>query len=114
MGTKDFSDWNGRKRKEAVRPAPVRDKWLRGAGKKEKVGIKTMVDRYKSNLRDLALYWKWRRESQVRRRELTDRQRRSEYIPNWSESVRWRIKKLRALQAEYQALGVYERVRGML
>lgn len=111
MGQKDFTDWNGRKRKEIVRPAPVRDvQTRRRAGKKVVVGIKTKADRYRAALSELARYWTWRRERWMQVKKW-NKSSLNEWWPDWSGSVRERIKKLRQLKNEYQRDGSWERVR---
>lgn len=47
MGNKDFSDWNGRKRKLIVRPVIQPVKHIR-AGKQPKPSFQTLVNRYKA------------------------------------------------------------------
>lgn len=116
MGNKDFTDWNGRKRKEVVRPMPERANEHRRTGKKEKVGLKTKVDRYKSLLKDLAQYKKWHREYWERRRECESRQVISPHYKStmwgssWISSIRRLVKKLRGLKEQYRRDGTLEQV----
>lgn len=46
MGQKDFTDWNGEKRKQILRPSREHLRLGRRLGKKEIVGLKTKADRY--------------------------------------------------------------------
>lgn len=110
MSQKDFTDWGGRKRKEVVRPAPERPVLLtRKGGKKDRVGIKTKVDRYKQTLLDFQDGMKWRRKYWAARRE------RGGESCGWSRWGSWRIKgairRFRRLNAEYMKDGSLVRVR---
>jgi len=104
MGNKDFTDWNGQKRKELVRPKPVREKWLRGGGKKEKVGFKTMVDRYKAELTRVR-EWLGRRKRHRGRFGGSGLNRWW-----WNHAVLDQIKDLRRIKEAYQQEGILERV----
>lgn len=59
MGQKDFTDWNGRKRKALIRPKLVRELPLHRAGARKNPGFKTLVDRYRAVLLDLSREWCW-------------------------------------------------------
>jgi hypothetical protein len=70
MGQKDFTDWNGRKRHDQLFPPKEKLVGVKIYSKKEKrIGLKTKVDRYKAELKNLKTYWGYRRTSQKRRRE---------------------------------------------
>lgn len=116
MSRKDFSDWNGRKRKAILRPSPERDKWLRGGGKKEKVGIKTMVDRYQARLKDVRYWLDARANAKKRAKErgqawiVDKRPREFDDASFYHGVLRDHIKNLRKLQDHYRREGHLEQV----
>mgnify|MGYP001575058704 CR=1 FL=1 len=103
MGQKDFTDYNGQKRKGVLRPSPERPILARRkAGKKVLVGFKTKVDRYKSAIASIRFWWE--RKRRHGKRGFFSR-------TFWHHDIiRDYVKKLRRLQDQYREEGVLERV----
>lgn len=110
MGTKDFTDWNGRKRKEALYPSkdkPVRRQVVKKRDKP--AGLKTKVDRYKARLTTIKRYWEWRRNHQLRMRGRADTGMGA-WNPRWEDDIRREIRFLREMEEDYKKQGIWDRV----
>ena len=118
MGQKEFTDWNGRKRHDALYPPREKDVRAKTFSRKEKPsGVKVKADRYKARQADIRRYWEWRRDSQKRHREWVKEKhdpRFVEWHPHWEEFIRRDIRELRKLREKYQKEGVWEKVTRML
>lgn len=103
MGNKDYTDYNGRKRKELISPSPEKITWRRGGGKKKIVGIKTAADRYLAEHRAIRHWLKHRKQYRGKVGRGLGK--------HWhSDIIRRYVKALRKLRDDYAKAGKLEAV----
>ena len=102
MSRKDFSDWNGPKRKSLIRPPREHEVYRKThPSNKKSVGLKTKCDRYRSAI--VHLRW-W-----LERRQTTTG---NDWVKPWRfTGARDAVKSIRKLQAEYEKEGIWQKVR---
>ena len=105
MGQKDFTDWNGQKRKNVLQPPRERDVRYSSLSRSQKpIGFKTKLDRFQAALKDLE------REHYYLREHIRSQGRNGFWLfgRNW---VKRTFKRLRKMKEEYVKEGIYNKIR---